>query len=160
MLVQMGMDKIIDLVDGCGPMYTHPLHINRMSSERLSKISLMFGGIGDGLYPHIFFKSEYSCNAYMLARHLFGSLCGLHAEYRRLADNKKLDFRVHITALDHHDVMLARDLTVLMLLHQLNTHPGMVEQDEIQATLMYVYCGMAMPQYCFERYVQACAIRG
>ena len=58
MLVQMRMDKIIDLVDGCGPMYTHPLHINRMSSERLSKISLMFGGIGDGLYPHIFFQKR------------------------------------------------------------------------------------------------------
>ena len=105
-------------------------------------------------------QSECSCNPYLPARHLFGTLCGLHSEYKRLADNKKANFRVHITALDHHDVMLTRDLTVLMLLHQLNTRPGTVQQDEIQATLMYVYCGMAMPQYCFERYVRACVIRG
>ena len=51
MLVQMGMDKIIDLVDGWGPIHPDPLYINRMSPERLSNISFMLGGIGDGLYP-------------------------------------------------------------------------------------------------------------
>ena len=88
-------------------------------------------------------------------RHLLGTLCGLHAAYNNLSQKKSKKFHAHLTILDHYDVMLARVLSVLMLLHQLNTRPDTTEQLEIQATLMYMYCGVAMPSYCHDRYASS-----
>lgn len=68
--------------------------------------------------------------------------------------------RVHITLLDIHAGILARDLCVLMLLDQLrNRKLTSIEKIEIKATLMYTFSGISMPSYSSERSVPSLALR-
>lgn len=86
-------------------------------------------------------------------RHAFGTIVGLHQAYRGLPKVKKNKLHAHLTLLDIHDATVARDLTVLMLLHDLSQALDTTTRAEITATLMYVYCGAAMPSYCYDRFV-------
>ena len=70
---------------------------------------------------------------------------------------KQSQFHAHLTLLDFHDATIARDLCVLMLLHWLNNTTDTIEQAEIKATLMYTFCGVAMPDYCYDRWVKSYA---
>lgn len=53
--------------------------------------------------------------------------------------------------LDVHDGMIARDLCILMLIHDYNTTSDQKARVEISATFMYTFLGAAMPSYCYER---------
>ena len=68
-----------------------------------------------------------------------------------MGKNKQSKLRVHMTLLDIHDATIARDLCILMLLHQLNSEPDAIGKAEIKATLMYTFCGVVMPAYCYDR---------
>ena len=46
---------------------------------------------------------------------------------------------------------MARDLCVLTLLDQLSSATDPIVKAEIQATLMYMFCGAVMPSYCYDR---------
>ncbi|KAI0719792.1 hypothetical protein C8T65DRAFT_725210 [Cerioporus squamosus] len=65
--------------------------------------------------------------------------------------HKRSRFHAHLTLLDIHDATIARDLCLLMLLHELNKTKDSIDKAELNATLMYMFCGMAMPSYCHER---------
>jgi hypothetical protein len=61
--------------------------------------------------------------------------------------------KVHITLLDIHPVVFARDLCILMLLNELceMKKQSTVEATEVKTTIFYVYVGVVMPSYCHDR---------
>lgn len=91
-------------------------------------------------------------NDYLAARHVYGTLIGAHQAFLKLNHSKRSQFHVHMTLLDIHPSALARDLCVLMLLHMLaDASRSAVDVIEIKATIFYVYLGVVLPGYCYER---------
>ena len=88
------------------------------------------------------------------ARHVFGTIVGLNQAYNHLRDASKNHFHAHLTMLDIHDAPIARDLCLLMLLHDLSLESDVTSRAEIKATLLYMYCGAVMPSYCYDRYTR------
>ncbi|KAI0672184.1 hypothetical protein C8Q78DRAFT_971990 [Trametes maxima] len=132
----IGHDPIIDLTAGWGEdSGKNPLNIDRLSSEKLSRISFLYGGVGDG-------------------RHALGTVAGLYQAYKKLPGSKKSVFRAHLTLLDIHPTAITRDLCMLMLLHELKNATDPLARAEIKATLMYCFCGAVMPGYCYDRLMQ------
>ncbi|OSD01022.1 hypothetical protein PYCCODRAFT_1478791 [Trametes coccinea BRFM310] len=131
----IGHDPVIDLTAGFGSeMQGKPassLNISKLSTARLSQLAFLFGGVGDG-------------------RHAFGTLAGLFKEYQQLSENRKAAFHAHLTFLDIHPTAIARDLSMLVLLNDLNNATKPLTRTEIKATLMYTFCGLAMPSYCYD----------
>lgn len=87
------------------------------------------------------------------ARHVFGTLIGLGSAQRKLRPQQKPEFKAHLTLLDIHFATIARDLLLCMLIHILVENQ--LEADarlEVQTTLVYVYIGWAMPDYCSEQW--------
>ena len=84
-------------------------------------------------------------------RHVLGTLSGLYEAYKKLPAAKKAKFKAHLTLLDIHDGTMAIDLCVLTLLDQLSSATDPIVKAEIQATLMYMFCGAVMPSYCYDR---------
>lgn len=68
--------------------------------------------------------------------------------YTALPQSKKAVFRTHLTMLDIHEVAIARDLCMLILLDDLNRTREPTMRDEIKATLMYMFLAPVMPSYC------------
>ena len=87
------------------------------------------------------------------ARHVFGSIIGLHKAFLKLPEAKQAKVKVHFALLDIHPTTLCRVLVALMLLDDLlNENHTSTEVIEIKATLFYVYTAVLVPSYCFERY--------
>ncbi|KAI0658112.1 hypothetical protein C8Q70DRAFT_201642 [Cubamyces menziesii] len=131
----IGHDPIIDLTAGYGSdsdRGADSLRINKLPREKLSNLSFMFGGVGDG-------------------RHAFGTIVGLYEAYKGLPTPKQAAFHAHLTLLDIHPTAIARDLCMLLLLHEFNNTTDSVARVEIEATLMYVFCAGVMPSYCYTR---------
>ncbi|KAH9916974.1 uncharacterized protein BXZ73DRAFT_105668 [Epithele typhae] len=131
-LYDFGHDHVYDLMQGWGADRIgppRPLNIDYLKEDRLA---FLYGGVGDG-------------------RHVYGTLSGLHATYRSISKARQAKFRAHLTLLDIHEVPLARNLSVLMLLLQLNDTSDKTERAEINATLMYTFAGVIMPPYCHDR---------
>ncbi|KZP20325.1 hypothetical protein FIBSPDRAFT_789699 [Athelia psychrophila] len=130
-----GTDDVISLFDGWGPNYDFPLEVKDLSEEELSKISFLFGGVGD-------------------ARHAFGTIIGAHRAFKTLGKHRRSALQIHLTLLDLHPNILARDLCIMMLLHalmnQVEDAPP-TERLEIKTTIFYTYIGVVLPGYCFER---------
>lgn len=81
------------------------------------------------------------------ARHVFGSIIGLHQAYGRISNNKQAGLHAHFTLLDIHPASLARDLCMLVLLDHLDEET----RAEVMATLFYIFIGVAIPPYCYNR---------
>ncbi|TFK84367.1 hypothetical protein K466DRAFT_625040 [Polyporus arcularius HHB13444] len=120
-----GNDDLLDLTEGLGPQH--------VDSKRPSSLAFLFGGVGD-------------------ARHVMSTLCGLSSKYANFPADKKGVFQAHLTLLDIHAATIARDLCIFLLLGELAWHTvGAATAMEIKATLMYIYCGVVMPSYCYAR---------
>ncbi|TCD63146.1 hypothetical protein EIP91_005905 [Steccherinum ochraceum] len=129
----IGHDEPMSIAEDWGQDRSEPLKIKSFSQQRLSNLSFLFGGVGDG-------------------RHAFGSIIGLHRLYKDLPPVKQKAFKTHLTLLDHNPGVLARDLCILVLLDSLIQKKHDPEtQAEIQATLFYTYMGIIMPPYCYRR---------
>ncbi|RDX52493.1 hypothetical protein OH76DRAFT_161993 [Lentinus brumalis] len=134
----MGHDNPIDLIAGCGSVSLgsepYPLDIDNLSIEYIQQLAFLFGGVGD-------------------ARHVMATLCGLSTAYSYLPEEEKPIFHAHLTLLDINATTIARDLCFFLLLHELNSTSGSdaIARAEIKATLMYMFCGVVMPPYCFDR---------
>ncbi|GBE90098.1 hypothetical protein BKA93DRAFT_457437 [Sparassis latifolia] len=130
----IGQDSVMSMIDDAGPESPSRLDLSKMSDDELGDIAFMFGGIGD-------------------ARHVFGTIYRLQKVCKELPQDKRDKVHMHMTLLDFHPGALARDLCVLMLLHDLveaeATDP--IALAEMKATLFYTYVGIAMPEYCHER---------
>ncbi|KIJ65506.1 hypothetical protein HYDPIDRAFT_130715 [Hydnomerulius pinastri MD-312] len=130
----IGHDPIKSLVDGWGPLADkpYPLKLNEIPKTDLSELSFLFGGVGD-------------------ARHVYGTLVGLHQVHQSLNKTKRELLHVHLTLLDVHETALARDLCILMLVNDLMTTTDKITQVEIKATIFYTYVAVVMPPYCYTR---------
>ncbi|KAH9903204.1 hypothetical protein C8Q73DRAFT_673716 [Cubamyces lactineus] len=131
----IGHDPIIDLTAGYGSDSDRggdSLRINKLPQVRLSNLSFMFGGVGDG-------------------RHAFGTIVGLYEAYKTLPAPKQAVFHAHLTLLDIHPTAITRDLCMLLLLHEYNNATDPVARVELKATLMYIFCAGVMPSYCYAR---------
>ncbi|KAL1948087.1 hypothetical protein VTO73DRAFT_12162 [Trametes versicolor] len=125
----IGTDDIIDLTAGWGPEQLYPLKFDKLQSL---DVAFLFGGVGDG-------------------RHAFGTIAGLSQALTKLPKAKRSQFNAHLTLLDIHDGTIARDLCILLLLHELNSTSDSTARSEIKATLTYTFGGVAMPDYCYRR---------
>jgi hypothetical protein len=47
----MGQDEMLSLFDDWGPRDPYPLKMDTLSKSRLSELSFLFGGVGDGMCP-------------------------------------------------------------------------------------------------------------
>ncbi|SJL14510.1 uncharacterized protein ARMOST_17971 [Armillaria ostoyae] len=133
---KIGHDIPMSIIDNWGALHTQdvPLSLKQLSLSKISKLSFLFAGVGD-------------------ARHVFGSLIGLGRAFSELGKNKRKQFKAHLTLLDIHPSVLARDLCFLILLANLVSGKyDEKEQVEIKATLFYSYVGIVMPNYCHKRY--------
>ncbi|KAJ7793739.1 hypothetical protein B0H14DRAFT_2622559 [Mycena olivaceomarginata] len=99
------------------------------SEAQLSKLAFLFGGVGD-------------------ARHVFGTVVGLHETLNRLSPKQRKALKVHITPLDVKEHALARDLAAIFFLSKIMSCTDAIDKLELQATLFYFYTEMVMPEYC------------
>ncbi|TCD64576.1 hypothetical protein EIP91_003904 [Steccherinum ochraceum] len=134
----LGHDKPMSIVDdwGAHDLDRDPLHLDQLPTTTLSRLAFFFGGVGD-------------------ARHVYGSIIGIHAAFNRLSKNKKSKFRTHFTLLDIHPTALARDLCMFLLLDELLRKEGSYDQEtviEIKATIFYTFLGVIVPPYCHRRF--------
>ncbi|KAF7976940.1 hypothetical protein HWV62_5363 [Athelia sp. TMB] len=134
---KFGADEVISLFHGWGPANgddgKFPLDMKSLSDGELSRVSFLFGGVGD-------------------ARHAFGTIIGAHKAYKTLEKRRRSLFKVHLTMLDFHPNVLARDLCILLFLDALmSKKTPETERLEIRTTLFYMYVGAVMPGYCWER---------
>ena len=62
--------------------------------------------------------------------------------------------RFHLTALDIHPAIIARNLVFLFLLDQLVNYQTITPETkaEVIATYMYAFIGVVMPDYCHKRW--------
>ncbi|KAJ6496322.1 hypothetical protein C8R45DRAFT_1132445 [Mycena sanguinolenta] len=112
------------------------INLKALSNDKLSKLAFLFGGVGD-------------------ARHVFGTVIALHEIFPRLSAKQRKAFKVYITLLDIKEHSLARDLVVMFLLFKIMVCTNAIEKIELQATVFYIYTGLVMPQYCYERFSTA-----
>ncbi|KAI0672209.1 hypothetical protein C8Q78DRAFT_1188078 [Trametes maxima] len=135
----IGMDQIIDLTQGWEPQLDpYPLQLDKIPVKKLSTLSFLFGGVGDG-------------------RHAFGTLVGLQQAYKKLQNERRSAFHAYLNLLDIHPATIARNLCMLMLMHQLCSESDPVVRVELKATLMYAFLGAVMPGYCYDRLVALAA---
>ncbi|KAI0357701.1 hypothetical protein OH77DRAFT_1475432 [Trametes cingulata] len=128
----IGHDDIVDLTMEWGTDQSgEPLDIGKTPAEKLSRLSFLFGGVGDG-------------------RHALGTVQGLYDAYKKLSAPNQSAFRAHLTLLDIHPTAIARDLCMLMLLDELIRTTDTFTCLEIKATFMYTFCAAAMPSYCYD----------
>ncbi|KAI0649827.1 hypothetical protein C8Q79DRAFT_1033643 [Trametes meyenii] len=131
----IGMDQIIDLTQGWEPrLDPYPLQLDKIPVKKLSTLSFLFGGVGDG-------------------RHAFGTLVGLQQAYKKLENKRRSAFHAHLNFLDIHPATIGRNLCMLMLIHHLCSESDPVARVELKATLMYAFLGAVMPSYCYDRLV-------
>ncbi|KAI0719797.1 hypothetical protein C8T65DRAFT_826784 [Cerioporus squamosus] len=113
----LGHDDLKDLTAGWGEQFPQPLDLSKFFVEEMHDIAFLYGGVGD-------------------ARHVMASLCGLQKAYSVLPSQKKAAFRAHLTLLDIHEVTIARNLCIFLLIDELNRTNDTTERTEIKATLM------------------------
>ncbi|KAJ7483291.1 hypothetical protein FB451DRAFT_1234002 [Mycena latifolia] len=130
----IGQDALMSLIDDWGPDHESPVQLESMPDQEISRISFLLGGVGD-------------------ARHVFSTLVGLHRAHKKLDKERQEAFRIHITLLDIHPAVLARDLCMLLLLDQLVDTPDVssTTKAEILSTMFYTFAGVVMPEYCYSR---------
>ncbi|KAA1474604.1 hypothetical protein DENSPDRAFT_824616 [Dentipellis sp. KUC8613] len=130
---KIGQDPPLSIIHFWDPQDQDPIDLKTLSNKNLSELAFLFGGVGD-------------------ARHVFGSLTGLHQAYQGLDDEKCDNLKVHLTLLDIQPAALTRDLIMFMLVDELVSNDVDKETEaEIQACLLYVFFGTVMPSYCFAR---------
>ncbi|KAF5358688.1 hypothetical protein D9758_007757 [Tetrapyrgos nigripes] len=98
----VGHDDPLSIVDDHGERRQdqsdqNPMDLGSLSDSQRSRLAFMFGGVGD-------------------ARHAYSSMIGLHKAYNKLKKEHQANLHVHLTLLDVHPTVLARDLVIMMLL--------------------------------------------
>ncbi|KIM78006.1 hypothetical protein PILCRDRAFT_11660 [Piloderma croceum F 1598] len=85
-------------------------------------------------------------------RHALGTLIGLGRAASKLSQSKRGDLKPHITLLDIHPAIMARNLLLFMMIDILVQDTlEAVDRLEVQTTMAYVFIGWIMPLYCKKR---------
>ena len=118
------------------------IHLKDLSDEELSSLSFLFGGVGD-------------------ARHVMASLFDAHHQYLTLPSPKQDKFRLHMTLNDISAQLLAKDVLVLVLSHEMGrlaedfeTASNEREPFFLGTVIMYATLGHAMPPCVHEKMVE------
>ncbi|KAK0461719.1 uncharacterized protein EV420DRAFT_1526820 [Desarmillaria tabescens] len=136
----IGHDDVMSIISDWGlENKGNTFDLRKVSAERLSQLSFIWGGGGDG-------------------RHIFGSIIGLNQTYLELAPEKREASRIHFTLLDIHPTTIARNMCLFMMINelivmQLCKRTDGIEKAEIKATIFYVWMGVALPSYCHVRFM-------
>jgi hypothetical protein len=152
----VGQDEMLSLFDDWGPRDPYPLKISAFTKTQLGDLSFLFGGVGDGWFCKITLLLSSPENR-LSARNVYATLVGAHRAYKALPKDKRAAMRIHLTLLDIHPSVLARDLCILMLMNdwmEPNVEPSALT--EIKATLIYTFMGAIVPSYCHARCVLSC----
>ncbi|VDB92191.1 unnamed protein product [Peniophora sp. CBMAI 1063] len=124
----MGHDDPFSIVDDYGAGKRSPLHLEKLSEEKLSKLAFFFGGVGD-------------------ARHIYASIIGLERAFGKLSVAQLAQAKAHFSLSDVHPTIFCRDLIVLMLLHRLvQGKLSSEEAYEIKIALHYTFCLHVVPK--------------
>ncbi|THU91070.1 hypothetical protein K435DRAFT_968380 [Dendrothele bispora CBS 962.96] len=132
----VGHDDPMSIIDNWGPQPAerNPMDLGSLTAAQRSRLAFMFAGVGD-------------------ARHVYGSIIGLHQAYNKLSERERDDLHVHLTLLDIHPTVLVRDLLILVLLDELVTREkSEMELEEIKATIFYTFAAPIMPPACYKRF--------
>ncbi|KAL0952807.1 hypothetical protein HGRIS_007032 [Hohenbuehelia grisea] len=127
------------MVDDWGDSCPDPIKVESLPEERLSDLSFMVAGSGDG-------------------RHSFASVIGLGRAYSRLTAMKKLQLKAHLTSLDRHYASISKMLIICVLIDTLVDQAYTLKDEdrlEVQTTLFYSYVGWVLPSYCEKRLMSA-----
>ncbi|KAI0315921.1 hypothetical protein OF83DRAFT_1129611 [Amylostereum chailletii] len=130
----MGHDPILSIVDDYGPDEPWPMPLDQVPLDLLPNLSFLFGGVGD-------------------ARHVYGSIIGLYRAHNRAPSARRAQIKAHITLLDIHPTMVARDLVVFMLMDLLvqgNESPA--SEIEIKGAIFHTFMGVLVPN-AYNRWV-------
>ncbi|KAF8958545.1 hypothetical protein BDZ97DRAFT_1906448 [Flammula alnicola] len=118
---QFGTDPIVSLPSGWGPEYDDPINFRSLSKEQLAQLSFLVAGVGDG-------------------RHGFGTIIGLGKAHAKLNASQKKDMKAHVTFLDIHFAIIARNLVFFLLIDELMSEDlDPQTRIETQATLVYLF---------------------
>ncbi|KAG7447536.1 uncharacterized protein BT62DRAFT_1060778 [Guyanagaster necrorhizus] len=136
----IGHDDVMSIITDWGSENKgNPFDLLKVSEQRLSCLSFIWGGGGDG-------------------RHVYGSIIGLSQAFLELTPDQRQTSRVHFTLLDIHPTTIARNLCLFMMIDELITmrlykRDDGVQETEIKATIFYVWMGVALPSYCHVRFM-------
>jgi hypothetical protein len=87
-----------------------------------------------------------------IGRHALGTLIGLGRAASKLSQPKRGDLKTHITLMDIHPAIIARNLLFFMMIDALVQHTlEDIDRLEVQVTMIYVFIGWIMPSYCEKR---------
>ena len=145
------MDEIMSMVDDWGPDHPDPIKIQFLPNDRLGDLSFLIGGVGDG-ETDLLAISIVTDIATESGRHALGTLIGLGRAASRLSQPKRSHLKTHVTLLDIHPAIMARNLLLFMMIDILVQDTlGALDRLELQATIVYVFIGWIMPSYCEKR---------
>ncbi|KAK0230370.1 hypothetical protein IW262DRAFT_397327 [Armillaria fumosa] len=136
----VGHDDVMSIITDWGlENKRHPFDLLKVSVERLSRLSFIWGGGGDG-------------------RHILGSIIGLSQTFLELTSKKREASKFHFTLLDIHPTTIARNLCLFLMINELimmplRKHTDGAEEAEIKATIFYVWMGVVLPPYCNVRFL-------
>jgi hypothetical protein len=131
--------------------FKHPVNVQNVLKDGSTPLSFLLAGVGNGALGSLF-SFDVDLTYLPIARHAFGTLVGLAKAQGNLRPQQRKDLKAHLTLLDIHFATIARDLLLCMFLHTLAEEQ--LDADarlELQASLVYIYVGWAMPDYCSER---------
>ncbi|KAK0444383.1 hypothetical protein EV421DRAFT_1800777 [Armillaria borealis] len=136
----IGHDDVMSIITDWGlENKKNPFDLLKVPVERLSRLSFIWGGGGDG-------------------RHILGSIIGLSQTFLELTSKKREASKFHFTLLDIHPTTIARNLCLFLMINELivmrlRKHIDDAEEAEIKATIFYVWMGVVLPSYCHVRYL-------
>ncbi|KAK0206934.1 hypothetical protein DFS33DRAFT_1317984 [Desarmillaria ectypa] len=136
----IGHDDVMSIISDWGLRNKgNTFDLLKVSAERLSRLSFIWGGGGDG-------------------RHIFGSIIGLSHTFLEMNPEKRKASKIHFTLLDIHPTTIARNLCIFLMINdlvvmRLHKQINVIEEAEIKATIFYVWMGVTLPSYCYVRFM-------
>lgn len=165
------------------------------TDKQWANLSFLIGGVGDGMWRSSHLAVMYAHS--LPARHAFATLIGLHHVVTpnprpkalqshslgllhdfQLTPKQKSAVNVHLTLLDIHPAIIARNIIFFMLFEQLieldlqianaerkkergkdkagESDAGAIDKLELEkleviSTIFYLYSGYMLPPYCYDR---------
>eukprot|EP00578_Thalassiosira_sp_NH16_P030003 CAMPEP_0181080430 /NCGR_PEP_ID=MMETSP1071-20121207/2563_1 /TAXON_ID=35127 /ORGANISM="Thalassiosira sp., Strain NH16" /LENGTH=1044 /DNA_ID=CAMNT_0023161907 /DNA_START=65 /DNA_END=3199 /DNA_ORIENTATION=- len=118
------------------------IHLKDLTDDELSSLAVLFGGVGDG-------------------RHVFATLLDAHYQYTSLPSHQQEKFNIHITMNDISAQLLAKDILVFVLAHEMgrlasDCNQAMKESEPffLGVVIMYMTLGHAMPSAVYAKMVE------
>lgn len=113
-----------------------------LTDKEISSLAFLFGGVGDG-------------------RHVMATLLDAHHQYRSLPPSQQEKFRLHMTLNDISGQLLAKDVLVLALAHEVgkladDVDSALTTRDPFVPGMViyYVTLGYVMPPFVHKKFIE------